>query len=131
MMMLPARTFSPPNFFTPWYFGLLSRPFREEPTPFLCAIGFLSAESDVADLHFREALPVPLLARVVFPALVLEHDDLVALAVSDDLARDARATERRHAGANVLAVAAEENVVELDAGALIADERGNLVGSSR
>ncbi len=34
-MMLPATTFSPPNFFTPRYFGLLSRPLRDEPTPFL------------------------------------------------------------------------------------------------
>ena len=34
-MMLPARTISPPNFLIPRYCGLLSRPFREEPTPFL------------------------------------------------------------------------------------------------
>src|SRR5436190_1762610 len=34
----PAVTFSPPNSFTPRRFALLSRPLRELPTPFLCAI---------------------------------------------------------------------------------------------
>src|SRR5690606_22061861 len=37
-MMLPASTAWPPNTFTPRYFGLESRPLREEPTPFLCAM---------------------------------------------------------------------------------------------
>src|SRR5690606_41532710 len=37
-MMLPAETAWPPKIFTPRYFGLESRPLREEPTPFLCAM---------------------------------------------------------------------------------------------
>src|SRR5690606_12487632 len=37
-MMLPASTAWPPKIFTPRYFGLESRPLREEPTPFLCAM---------------------------------------------------------------------------------------------
>lgn len=36
--MLPALTNSPPKVFTPSIFGLESRPFLVEPTPFLCAI---------------------------------------------------------------------------------------------
>src|SRR5208283_5945259 len=40
-MMLPARTNSPPNFFTPLRWPALSRPFRELPPAFLCAITFL------------------------------------------------------------------------------------------
>jgi len=36
-MMFPVVTCSSPNFFTPMYFGLLSRPFFTEPVPFLCA----------------------------------------------------------------------------------------------
>jgi len=36
--MLPARTFSPPYFLMPRYCGLLVRPLRLEPTPFLCAM---------------------------------------------------------------------------------------------
>src|SRR6266511_349126 len=76
-MMLPATTFSPPNFLTPRYCGLLSRPFLDEPTPFLCAMkNSLLSERDVADLHFREALPVTLLLCVILPPFHLEHDDL-------------------------------------------------------
>src|SRR5512141_2763307 len=36
--MLPPSTLSPPNFFRPSRCELESRPFRDEPTPFLCAI---------------------------------------------------------------------------------------------
>src|SRR3712207_9458434 len=91
-MMLPARTRSPPNFLMPRYFGLLSRPFREEPTPFLCAmVASVSAQIDVVDADFGEALPVPLLAGVILPALELEDDDLLAPAVPYDL----RSEERR------------------------------------
>src|SRR5437763_16742229 len=37
-MMLPARTDSPPNFFTPRRLLSLSRPLRDEPPAFLCAM---------------------------------------------------------------------------------------------
>src|SRR4051812_7810184 len=37
-MMLPARTVSLPNFFTPRRLLSLSRPFRDEPPAFLCAM---------------------------------------------------------------------------------------------
>src|SRR5690349_16202299 len=37
-MMLPATTVSPPNFFTPKRRPALSRPLRDEPPAFLCAI---------------------------------------------------------------------------------------------
>src|SRR5688572_761372 len=36
--ILPPRTCSPPNFFRPNRCELESRPLRDEPTPFLCAI---------------------------------------------------------------------------------------------
>src|SRR6185312_6293291 len=38
MMMLPAITFSPPNFLTPRRRPAVSRPLRDEPPAFLCAI---------------------------------------------------------------------------------------------
>src|SRR5690606_34869870 len=41
MRMLPARTRSPPNFFTPRRFDSESRPLREEPPAFLCAMVLL------------------------------------------------------------------------------------------
>src|SRR3990172_362140 len=37
-MMLPPATFSPPNFFTPRRRPAESRPLRDEPPAFLCAI---------------------------------------------------------------------------------------------
>src|SRR2546430_17426859 len=37
-MMLPGMTISPPNFLTPSRRPALSRPLREEPPAFLCAI---------------------------------------------------------------------------------------------
>src|SRR3954468_22486102 len=37
-MMLPGITFSPPNFLTPRRRPALSRPLRDEPPAFLCAI---------------------------------------------------------------------------------------------
>src|SRR4051812_39535656 len=37
-MIIPAFTSWPANIFTPSIFGLESRPLREEPRPFLCAI---------------------------------------------------------------------------------------------
>src|SRR5207244_1394653 len=40
-MIDPARTCWPANTFTPSIFGFESRPLRDEPRPFLCAIRFL------------------------------------------------------------------------------------------
>ena len=37
-MIMPALTSWPAKIFTPRYFGFESRPFRDEPRPFLCAI---------------------------------------------------------------------------------------------
>src|SRR5688500_20146900 len=95
MMMLPATTFSPPNFFTPRYCGLLSRPVLDEPTPFLCAMRTPLSELDVADANFSEALPMPLLLRVDISALCLEHDYLLATTLLDDLVHDRGALEGR------------------------------------
>src|SRR5215471_18531054 len=127
MMMFPARTVSPPYFLTPRYCGLLSRPFRLEPTPFLCAMDRSdSAECDVVDLHFREALPMALLLRVVLAALHLEHDHLVALSVTDDLAGDLRPFQDGRAGVHFLPVGAEEHLIEGDLGAHFGFERRDL-----
>src|SRR5580765_8730374 len=45
-MMLPARTFSLPNFFTPRRLLSLSRPLRDEPPAFLCAMSNYFAFGD-------------------------------------------------------------------------------------
>src|SRR4051795_7383835 len=45
-MMLPARTVSLPNFFTPRRLLSLSRPLRDEPPAFLCAMSNYFAFGD-------------------------------------------------------------------------------------
>src|SRR5882724_10946127 len=106
-MMLPARTRSPPNFLMPRYCAFESRPFRVDPTPFLCAIvssqQFGLAERDVANADFGEALTVALLLSVVLATTELEDNDLVAKSVLHDFAGDLGALQHGHASLNGLA----------------------------
>src|SRR3954471_21563521 len=67
------------------------------------------------------------LVRVVLSALHLEDDDLLAAAVTDDFAGHAGAAEHRNAGLHVLAVVAEQDVVEFDLSTRLADERWELI----
>src|SRR5205085_4792812 len=90
-----------------------------------------SAEADVVDANFSKALTVPALARVVLPSLLLEDDDLVAAAVLDDLAGDFGALQHGNARADVAAVGAEQNLVEFDVTARVADERRNAICLTR
>src|SRR6476661_6655767 len=87
-------------------------------------------ELDVVDADFSEALTMTALARVVLAALHLEHDDLLAAAVADDLAGDHGAGQHGNAGLDVLAVVAEEDLVEFNLAARFANERGELVGAA-
>src|SRR5205085_5878198 len=92
--MFPPSTRSPPNFFKPKRCECESRPFRDEPTPFLCAIaltpndecGMMNDElstichsslTNRVNLHRRIALPVALFALVLFAPLLFEDDDLI------------------------------------------------------
>src|ERR1700724_3718082 len=79
-MMLPATTASPPNFLTPSRRPRLSRPLRDEPPAFLCAI--LRAPRprrrtgrrrriDLGDPQHRLVLTVAVLAPVIVPPLLL------------------------------------------------------------
>src|SRR5687768_10683809 len=113
--MFPAATFSPPNRLTPRYWGLLVRPFRLEPTPFLCAMSS-SARLDVGDANLGKPLPVSGLPAVVFPPLELEYVDLGLFAVSDHLAHDLCALHQRGAGLDGLAIGREEHLVKGDLG---------------
>src|SRR5947207_1798166 len=123
-MMLPATTFSPPNFFTPRYCGLLSRPFLDEPTPFLCAIKNSLAELDVADLDFGEALTVTLLLSVVLSSLHFEDHDLFSPSLLYDLAFYRCALESGHADHCLVAVGAEDHVVAGNVGAFLTWQAG-------
>src|ERR1700761_4984811 len=68
-MISPPVTVWPPNTFTPRRWALESRPLREEPSPFLCAIAGLrvgccglgargTGQLDVLDLDARQFLTV-------------------------------------------------------------------------
>src|SRR5690606_25120197 len=106
-MMEPAETTEPPNTLTPSIFGFESRPFLDEPTPFLCAMGpggwraegagsgglfglllpgaLGAAGAEVGDGDLRVGLAVAVLDAVALAALLLEDDDLVGLHVAEHL----------------------------------------------
>src|SRR6476659_7755179 len=66
-MMLPARTDCPPNFFTPRRLLSLSRPLRDEPPAFLCAM---------SSYFFGDFLAPPLAGAAFF----VDPDSAFALA---------------------------------------------------
>src|SRR5665213_3565498 len=55
-MMLPAIAASPPDFFSPRRRPALSRPLREDPPAFLCAIELALSNSDYLLHRFREGI---------------------------------------------------------------------------
>src|SRR5438045_2165006 len=118
-MMLPGRTISPPNFLTPSRRPALSRPLRDDPPAFLCAIlnllrwrflrrrppaaaprgrRFPPGQPDLGDLQHGLMLAMAVLAPVVLPPLFLEHDDLVGAALLNEGGADRSAIEQRRAG---------------------------------
>src|SRR5215212_4004028 len=54
--MFPPSTRSPPNFFNPNRCAFESRPLRDDPTPFLCAISNPPVRSDRKLLHSSHLL---------------------------------------------------------------------------
>src|SRR5690606_4979563 len=110
--MWPASTRCPPNRFTPSRCAFESRPLRLEPTPFLCAMPPPSAEPDLADPDLGVLLPVSLLPAVVLAPLPLEHDDLLALAVRDDLGRDGSAVDRGRAHPDLSVRCGQQDLIE-------------------
>src|SRR4029077_3775264 len=135
-MMLPGITISPPNFLTPSRRPALSRPLRDEPPAFLCAIlnllrrrlllrrrSFLRAgQPDLRDLQHGLVLAMAVLAAVILPPLFLEDDDLVGAALLDQGGTDRGAIEQRRAGRDIGAVAHHQHLAELDRSAGLAVE---------
>src|SRR5665213_3709269 len=121
-MMLPASMVSPPNFLTPRRWPAESRPLREEPPAFLCAMGMLLLAARYrGDLHFREVLAMTALAMSVLAALLFEGDDLVAFAVFQNFGRDGGARDQRQAMLRLVA-AQHEDFAECDGAAGVAFE---------
>src|SRR5712692_4289722 len=87
--MVPAWTSWPEKRFTPRRCPCESRPFVEEPPPFLCAIGrSFRAELDVADFHGGIVLPVAAHDFVLLGLAVLHDRQLGPAALLNNLASD-------------------------------------------
>src|SRR5712691_2563462 len=143
-MILPGTTISPPYFLTPSRRPALSRPLRDEPPAFLCAISnpprppaspSLVPGADLGDPQHGLELPVAVFAAVIVPPLFLEDDDLVAAALLDQFGADRGAGQERRAGGHLGAVADHQHLSQLDRRAGLAGElldrddvvRGDLV----
>src|SRR5271165_3889679 len=112
-MMLPGTTISPPYFLTPSRRPRLSRPLREEPPAFLCAIchSFRAGRIfDFGDAQQRLLLAMTLLASVVVPPLFLEDDDLGRAGLLDDRGGDRGALEQRCAGRDLRTIADHQHL---------------------
>src|SRR5512143_3495376 len=96
--MLPRVTDWPANAFIPRRRPALSRPLRELPTPFLCAmVSSVRAgrlRHDLRDPDRGLLLPVTRLTAILLAFLELEDVDLVATGVSQDLGHDPRPGHR-------------------------------------
>src|SRR4030042_5478379 len=98
--MLPPVTVWPENAFIPRRRPALSRPLRELPTPFLCAMipsgrGGGPLRHDLRDPDLGQLLPVTCLAAILFPLLELENVDFLAARLRQDLRHPPRS---RHGG---------------------------------
>src|SRR6266853_1903848 len=142
-MMLPGMTISPPNFLTPSRRPALSRPLREEPPAFLCAIlnllrlrgrlrrpptprspagGRAALSVDLVDPQHGLVLAVAVFAAVIVPPLFLEDDDLVGAALLDQGRADRGAGQERRPRRDGGAIAEHQYFAELDRGAGLAGE---------
>src|SRR5882762_7768235 len=127
-MMLPAATSCPPKRLTPRRFDCESRPLRELPPAFLCAMDRLSAQTAVlclrntCDLDFGVGLTMaPEPFRVLAPAQ-LENHHFLAEAVSDDLRFHRCALHHRRSDLERLTVTDKQDVVEHELAAAVGSE---------
>src|SRR4051794_5470678 len=125
-MISPPLTVWPANTFTPRRLAFESRPLRLEPSPFLCAIsGFLvrlgprapAGDLDARHLDAGQLLAVAGAALVAALGLELEHAQLRAALVTDDLGLDLDLAE---SVAEQGLVAGVQERLELERGALVA-----------
>src|SRR5215472_6342052 len=127
-MMWPGTTISPPNFLTPSRRPRLSRPLREEPPAFLCAIrhSFLMPRTagtpDLGNPQHGLLLPMPLLAPIIVPPLLLKDDDFGRPGLLDDRSGDRRSGQNWGSRRDLGPVADHQHLAELDHGAWFAGE---------
>src|SRR4051812_39130256 len=126
--MLPASTFWPPKRLTPNRWPSESRPLREEPPAFLCAISTLRSlyisGDDLFDLDHRQVLAMAVLAPRILAAPLLEDDQVRPARLLDDRGHHLGAGDRGLADL----VADHQHVGELDLRAGLALDPFDLVG---
>src|SRR6185437_11189358 len=116
-MMLPATTSWPPDFLMPRRRPSVSRPLRDEPPAFLCAMsGAPLGGRDAGHAQHRDMLAVAVLAPAVLPAALLEDDDLVEPVLRDHRRGDRGARHGRGAQGQRALAADGEHVGEGDRG---------------
>src|SRR4051794_39428412 len=108
-MISPPVTAWPAKTFTPRNWGFESRPLREDPRPFLCAI------SDLRDLDAGQLLAVAGALAVAPLGLELENAQLLAAQVLDNLGADGDLAQA--VGVEDGVVGAEQDRLELHRGA--------------
>src|SRR5262245_37468447 len=123
-MMLPALISSPAYDLTPSRFDSESRPLRELPPAFLCAMVVAPSARDAVDLEFGVALAMALVLLIVLAPAHLEDLDLVAAAVAHDGGLDRRAGDGRLPEPHAVAFADHQHLIENDLGAHV---RRNLL----
>src|SRR5262245_36543833 len=118
----PAGTHCPAKRLTPSILGWLSRPLRELPTPFLCAMVVLRGASgprlDPGDPDLGGGLAMTLPAPVVLAALELHDDQLLVAALPHDLPEDARPAQPGRVHDGIVLAAEIGHLAELDRVAL-------------
>src|SRR5882762_934273 len=117
----PALTRSPPNTFTPRRFACESRPFRELPPAFLCAIAL--ALDDVVDTDLGVRLPVSLRFLEVLAPAQLEDLHLVAAPVGEHRGLHQGAGDERRADLDRIARADEQHLFEREVRADLSGDR--------
>src|SRR5690348_4501471 len=119
MMMLPGTTVSPPNFLTPSRRPRESRPLRDEPPAFLCAMTYAPrlAGVDAGDAQHGQLLAMTVLAPVIVTPPLLEDQHLVGADLLDHLGGDRGAGEAGLVGGRLGAVAEHQHLAERHGGA--------------
>src|ERR1700756_5321012 len=116
--MWPGTTISPPNFLTPSRRPRLSRPLREEPPAFLCAIrhSFLMPRtpgtSDLGNPQHCLVLAMSLLAPVILSPLLFEDDDLRRAGLLDDGGGDRGTSQQGRPGRDLGPLADHQHASE-------------------
>src|SRR3990172_96591 len=125
--MFPARTGSPPKTLTPRLCPWLSRPLRELPPAFLCAIALPLLRFDRGNLQRGLVLPVALLPAIAFPSFLFENSDLFSAKLIDDLAGNFGIGHQRRADLDFAVVTDEQDIAQ---GHFFAQLPGQLFNSN-